>query len=564
MIEMQAISSLLEKIYGQAMGRCAFERIAKLIDSYPLIQGRSQNFFSQQDVILITYGDSLKLPGRSPLSTLKHFADEYLSEIVTLIHILPFFPFSSDDGYAVKDFETVDPRLGTWSDVIALKDNFGLIFDWVLNHISSKSIWFENYLHEKKGFENLAIEIDPGVDLSQVARPRTLPLLTPFKKKNNQTVHLWTTFGPDQIDFNYACVDVLGKMLEVLLLYVQNGAVALRLDAIAYLWKEVGTSCVHLPQTHALVRLFRAVLDRIAPHVVLLTETNVPHEENISYFGNGHNESQMVYNFTLSSLLAYTLIAEDSRLFSSWAENLDTPSEMTTFLNFTASHDGIGLRPLEGILTNQQMERLLQLVHQNGGQLSYKSNPKGSATPYEMNISYFDLLNGDSDSEALQIARFLASQTIMLEFPGVPGIYIHSLLGSRNWQKGILKTGRARSINREKLSYHEVVKAINHRNSLRYRIFHPYRNLIKIRKQQPAFHPRSAFKILDLGPKLFGMIRFTSEQKIYALTNITSKTVRLSLIGKVPEQRMQDLLTQQEHPLARIILLPYQTLWLTS
>ncbi len=565
MDRMQVISPLLREIYEPSTADKAIERIANLIGAYPLPeQRRPQHFFSHQDAILITYGGSLRQPGNAPLAVLKHFADNYLRDTLNFIHILPFFPFSSDDGFAVKDFTAVDPALGSWADVIALGKHFGLMFDWVLNHISAQSDWFKNYLSGKGGFEYLAIEMDPATDLSLVTRPRTLPLLTSVKKEDGQIAHLWTTFSADQIDLNYADPEVLIKMLEVLLLYVKHGAAILRLDAVAYLWKQVGTTCIHLPQAHALIRLFRAVLDQVAPQVALLTETNVPHEENISYFGSGHDEAQMVYNFSLPPLLAYTLIAQDSRQLSRWASSMESLPETATFFNFTASHDGVGLRPLEGILSAQEMAVLLEQVRSNGGQLSFKNNSDGSQSPYEMNITYLDLLHHASDSEALHIARFLASQSIALAFPGVPGIYIHSLLGSRNWQKGVEQTGRARSINRQILEYDQLTAELADANSLRSRIFFPLSHLIKLRRQQPAFHPRSRFQVLDLGPKLFGMMRFCDQQKLWALTNVSSKGLECSLSENLPKQQMRDLITGQMHAPAQVELLPYQTVWLTD
>lgn len=562
MTSAQTISSLLVEIYGETLGRMAAERVAALIAAYEKKEAPDKVFFSQKDVILITYGDLLKENRTPPLQALKRFADQYLAGTVTLIHLLPFFPFSSDDGFSVIDFMTVDPDLGSWDDVVAIEQHFGVMFDWVLNHISAQSPWFAKYLAGEKGFEQLAVEADPEADLSRVVRPRTSPLLTPFKKGNGERVHIWTTFSPDQIDLNYASIDVLIKMLAVLLHYVQKGAAILRLDAIAYLWKEIGTNCIHRPETHALVRLFRAVLDQAAPHVAILTETNVPHKENISYFGDGCNEAQMVYNFTLPPLLLYTFISEDATLLTRWAAGLKTDSEQTTFFNFTASHDGIGVRPLEGIVTDRQMTVLLERVEQNGGRVSYKNNPDGSRSPYELNITYLDALRKRSDSDQQHISRFLASQAIMLALPGVPGIYLHSLLGSRNWQTGVEETSRPRSINREKLRLEKVLAELETADSFRSRIFDAYTNLIRIRRRQPAFHPNAAAEVLDFGPGIFALTRYVSEQRIMALTNISCRPVTFSLAGQTSEPKAKDLITQKEIASAALELQPSQTVWL--
>ncbi len=557
----ETIAFLLREIYGKDHGRIALERISELLAPYPTNQSVPRRYFSSEDVILITYGDTMKQPGEAPLATLKGFADAYLTDAVSTIHLLPFFPYSSDDGFAVIDFSAVDPALGEWQDINALNERFHLMFDWVLNHISTQSPWFENYLAGKEGFENLAIAVDPAADLSRVVRPRTLPLLTPFNKKDGREVHLWTTFSADQVDLNYGSIDVLMKMLEVMLLYVKRGARVLRLDAVAYLAKEIGTPSIHLTKTHNLVRLFRAVLDQAAPEVAIVTETNVPHEENIAYFGCG-DEAQMVYNFSLPPLLLYTFITEDSRLISRWVQKLQTDSHQTTFFNFTASHDGIGVRPLEGILNDSQMDRILRRIGQNGGRVSNRTNSDGSNSPYELNITYFDAMYREGDSDTRHAERFLASQAIAMALPGVPGVYIHSLLGSRNWQEGVKQTGRARSINREKIRYAQLIADLKRAGSLRAKVFFEYRNLLEIRRRQPAFDPNAEFRVLDLDPRVFTMVRNGDGQDLYVLTNVSSDEVALSIGMSGGQGAARDLITLKEFYLTDLKILPYQTLWL--
>ncbi len=442
--------------------------------------------------------------------------------------------------------------------------DFKLMFDLVLNHISAKSKWFEYYLQEKEGFKELAIEVDPSIDLSAVTRPRSLPLLTEVKKKSGATVNVWTTFSADQIDLNFKSIDVLEKMVEALLFYVQKGASIIRLDAIAYLWKEIGTNCIHLSLTHDVVKLFRLIFDKIAPHVMILTETNVPHDENISYFGDGDNEAQMVYNFTLPPLLLYSFLKEDASVLSNWARGLDLKSDSNTFFNFTASHDGIGVRPLEGILPAKEINLLVETVKNNGGRVSYKKNSDGSESPYELNITYVDaLLNTKVDPDRYHAQRFLASQAIQYALPGVPATYIHSLLGSRNWDEGVRQTRMARTINREKLRTDDVISQLEDFETFRFRIFHPYINMIKVRKVQPAFHPNAGFEILSIDPKIFAIARYGKDQIIYALTNISSLQVSCTLKGGGVPPMMKDLLTGERLSVDSLRLNPYQFVWLT-
>jgi glucosylglycerate phosphorylase len=555
------IQPLLCRIYGDEIGPMACSRIMPLIERAAKRAGLKSIAFPQGQNVLITYGDTLIRRGERPLATLHRFAATFLRDLIATIHFLPFFPYSSDDGFSVMDFYRLDEKLGDWDDVERIGEDFGLMFDFVINHFSARGKWFANYLAGKPGFDHFAIETDPVADLSMVTRPRSLPLLTPFTKVDGRVVHLWTTFSDDQIDFNYKSLDVLERMIAVLLFYVEKGARILRLDAIAYLWKEIGTTCIHLPQTHEMVRLFRKVLDMVAPEVILITETNVPHSENISYFGNGHDEAQMVYNFTLPPLLFYTFCKQDCRALSQWAAGLHPPSPATAFFNFTASHDGIGVRPLEGILPTSEIDALIDVVRANGGVVSTRENPDGTQSPYELNITYVDAILADSRSD--DAAPFIASQAIQYSLPGVPATYVHSLLGSRNWSAGVRQTGRARSINREKLDVDQLFAQLQDPASFRARVFYAYLKLIRLWRKQPAFHPGATFAILDVNPGVFAIQRSGGGQVLYALTNVTAQHRRIDLETLNIAPPVTDLVSGLRIETARWELAPYQYAWIS-
>ena len=565
MEDMGAVQHLLKKIYGEKIGNLAFDKILPIIDRFPPRKGRGRGYFSQEDVFLITYGDTLKNEGERPLETLYKFSLRHFKDVFSTIHILPFSPFSSDDGFSVIDFFTVNPELGTWKDIRRLGREFQLMFDLVLNHVSAKSMWFQNYLAEKPNFEDLAIEVDPLADLSMVTRPRSLPLLTRFNKTSDEPVYVWTTFSPDQIDLNYKSLEVLKQMVKALLFYVEQGATSIRLDAVAYIWKEIGTTCIHLPQAHQMVQFFRSILNVVAPDVLLITETNVPHNENMSYFGDGHNEAQMIYNFTLPPLLFYTFAREDSTVLSEWAKDLKVTSDSNTFFNFTASHDGIGVRPLEGILPKAEIDKLIDVVKENGGRVSYKRNPDGSDSPYELNITYVDaLLAPGATKNSWHAQKFLASQSIQYALPGVPASYLHSVLGSRNWEVGVRQTQRARTINREKLQVDDVLSQLKDPETLRYQIFYRYIKMIKTRRKQPAFHPNADFEILGIDPRVFVIARYAKDQELYAVTNISSKRITASLSSVGAPVRMKDIITGEIFRTDALKLNPYQLLWLSK
>ncbi|MGA7143052.1 MAG: alpha-amylase family glycosyl hydrolase [Desulfobacterales bacterium] len=559
-----AIQRILKDVYGEINGKAAFDKIFPIIEKYSDLKNREETDFSEKDVFLVTYGDTLNKTGEAPLETLCDFAESRFKDVFSTIHILPFFPYSSDDGFSVVDFFAVNPELGDWKDIQRLGRVFRLMFDLVLNHVSSKSAWFKNYLDEKSRYEDLAIEVDPSTDLSLVTRPRSLPLLTRFHKTSGDTVYVWTTFSADQIDLNYKSVDVLEKMVNVLLFYMKKGAAVIRLDAVAYLWKDIGTSCIHLRQAHQVVQLFRKILDLAAPDSLLITETNVPHQENVSYFGDGKNEAQMVYNFTLPPLLLYTFVREDAGALSRWAECLRIDSPDNTFFNFTASHDGIGVRPLEGILARDEIEKLMGIVKKNGGDVSYKRDPDGSNSPYELNITYVDaLLNLENNNDPWHIPRFLASQAIQLVLPGVPAIYIHSILGSRNWTEGVRRTQSKRAVNREKLRVDDVLSQLKDPETFRSRIFYPFIHMIKTRREQSAFHPKADFEILHIDPKVFVVVRRSMAQTIYTVTNISSGRAEVSLSDAKAPSRMTDLITGDVFRADAITLAPYRFLWLS-
>jgi sucrose phosphorylase len=564
MAHQSKIRSLLDQLYGPRTGAQLDSQIAKQLADFRSRTAARALAFDAGDAILITYGDSIQTADRPPLAALGAFADRHLADLFSAIHFLPFFPYSSDDGFSVLDFDRIDPAVGDWALVEKFGHDYVLMFDYVLNHISAGSQWMQAFLAQREGFEDLAIAVDPETDLSAVTRPRTSPLLTPFTKSDGETVHLWTTFSADQVDLNYRSPVVLLKMIQVLLAYAAHGARILRLDAVAYLWKEIGTSCIHRPETHLMVRLLRAVLDAAAPGSVIITETNVPHAENVSYFGDHGDEAQMVYNFSLPPLLLHTFVSGDARLLSEWVAGLAPLPPGNAFFNFTASHDGIGVRPLEGLLPEADRQDLIAAVKANGGRVSYKQNPDGSRSPYELNISYVDAFKDPSQQlDPHHVDRFIASQAIALVLPGIPGIYIHSLLGSRNWQGGVLQTGHNRSINREKLNLAILERELGEVGGFRHQVFRRLGHLLRTRRRQPAFSPEAEAQVLPVGRCIFGLLRTAPAQQILALTNVTAKVQAVDVTAFAPSRLLKELLSNGEIAAERVALRPYQTVWLT-
>jgi sucrose phosphorylase len=518
----------LELLYGKEAAARTLPRVRALIGkSGAATEKRSRLPLSQHDAMLIAYADQVRGKNEAPLRTLTSFCNRRLRNLLSAVHLLPFFPWSSDDGFAVKDYHAIDPDSGGWGDVEALARDFDLMFDAVFNHMSAQSEWFADFLADKPERRDFFVTVEGDPDLSAVVRPRALPLLTEFQGASGPR-KVWTTFSADQVDLNFANPGVLLAILDVMLFYVAKGARYLRLDAIAYLWKEPGTSCIHLPQTHAAIRLMRAVLDEVAPGVLLVTETNVPHKDNVSYFGDGTDEAQMVYNFALPPLVLHTLQTGDSSALTRWAADLTTPSDGVTFFNFLASHDGVGVNPVRGILKQHEINALVDRTRAHNGFVSMKNNPDGTQSPYEMNINYFDALNDPANGEplALQVARFLCAQSILLSLRGVPGIYFHSLFGSRGDREAAVTSVIPRRINREKLSLERLESELDDPGSRRALVFGGFRSMLTARKGDDAFHPLAPQRVIDAGPGVFALLRETADgsHAVLCVHNVTNET----------------------------------------
>ncbi len=531
MTPQEALRDKLVRLYGSEAGAATYESLLPMLE--PVRPGSTERVaLSEEDVILIAYADHMQAADERPLQTLGRFLREVAP--VNAVHLLPFYPYSSDDGFSVIDYYAVEPGHGTWEDVEALGADFRLMFDFVCNHISAQSEWFRKFRAGEAPFTDYFITVPPETDLSQVVRPRALPLLTPVETATG-TRHVWTTFSPDQIDLNYETPAVLVEMLKVLRFYIERGASLIRLDAVAFLWKDIGTSSIHLPQTHLVIQLMRDFLNVIAPDTILITETNVPHEENISYFGDGYSEAQMVYQFPLPPLVLHTLATGDASALTRWAQSLEAPGAQATFFNFTASHDGIGMRPATGLLSDAEVTALVERAQAHGGRVSYKTNSDGSQSPYELNITYFDAVTDPAitvEGPRRAAARFIVSQAIALALQGVPGIYLPSLFGGRNWQAGVEQTGHNRTINREKYRYDALRAQLQAEGALAQTVYQQYRALLHIRRGEPAFHPLAPQIIHDLSPQVFAVERrsLDGRSRVLALHSVSqdTRTVPLS------------------------------------
>lgn len=568
-VSQEIIINKLEFIYGRNRAQDIFKKINELIDRYQKNSASKisrADFLNNKDIVLITYGDNIQATSKNPLQSLFKFSDEYLDQAINIIHILPFYPYSSDDGFSVIDYKKVNPALGDWKDIEDIGQKFYLMFDLVANHISSESIWFREYLKGNPKYDDYFISIDKDNDLSSVTRARTHPLLTKFKRKE-EDIYLWTTYSPDQIDINFANENVLLEIIDVILFYANKKARVIRMDAIGHIWKKLGTSCINLKETHYIIQLIRAILNEIYPDTLLLTQTNVPHKENISYFGNGYNEVQLVYQFALSLLVLHTFYTGDASYLLEWASCVENVSDKTAFFNVLATHDGLGVVPVKAILTDKEITNIADNIKERGGLVSYKTAKNGSKKPYEMNITYYSAIIDSKNSEELNIKKFIASQAIILSLLGIPGIYIHSLFGTENYLEGVKETGQKRTINRKKFQYDELEEDLANLDSREHKIFTEFMKLIHKRKSEKAFHPNGKQEVLFLKRGIFSLLRTSPDGKgkIIALHNVTDNIQKFCFIKNqygLNKKEYFDIISERIINIAKISLKPYQIMWL--
>ena len=564
----------LAAVYGIEEADVLLNRLYQMVGRYGVgaqLTDSGANL-AAKDVVLITYADMVQSTCKdsSSLSVLKEFCTARLKGAVSTIHILPFYPWTSDDGFSVVDYREVSEDYGTWEDVSKLGEEFDLMFDLVLNHCSSKSPWFKEYVSGIEPGLNYIMEGNPKTDLSMVVRPRSTPLLTPYQTRKGERF-VWTTFSADQVDLDWTSPDLLFEFLDIILYYISIGCKILRLDAVAFLWKKIGTNCLHLPETHQIIKLIRNFLEVVAPDVVILTETNVPHEENISYFGKG-DEAHAVYQFSLPPLLLHGLLRGTSEHLTDWATHLAPPPKGCHFLNFTASHDGVGVRPLEGILPHEEILGLADEIRKKGGFVSMRRLEDGSESPYELNSTFFSALS-DPEDEELGMARFQCSQAVALAMKGIPAVYFHSLCGTPNDLDGYQQTKRNRTVNRKKWDQKVLNDLLDDQDTVPAQIFQWYSRTLRMRAGCPAFHPEAPQEIINLGLSVFAFRRDSQDGalSVFCLFNFKSDETaieEMKLVKKIfPQNKARDLISGGEidwDKTGRLHLRPYQALWLSS
>lgn len=553
----ERLAPLLAELYGDGAERVLTELLALAERWAPQLRSQERARPDEGTAYLITYGDAFRREGEAPLHTLASVLRAHVRDAVTDVHLLPIYPWTSDDGFGVTDHRRVNPALGSWDDVAELRADHRLALDFVANHVSSSSEWFRSWLARDPRYAGFFLEPGADFDTSRVVRPRVSPLVHAYERPDGTTARAWTTFGPDQVDVDPSTPAVLLELTDILLGYVARGATTVRLDAIGFLWKQSGTTCIHLPQTHTVIRVWRVLVDALAPGTLLLTETNVPHADNVTYFGDGSDEANMVYQFALPPLVLHAFVTGRATALAEWAAGIAPVSETATWFNFLASHDGIGIRPTEGLLSDADRALLVERTLARGGTVSMAARPDGSESVYELNTNYLDALvdPADPDPDTSAVRRGLAAHAILLSLVGVPAIYYHSLFGSSQDRAGMEASGIPRRINRETLDADRLAAELAS-SPRRSGMLEGLRHLLQTRRALPGFSPFAAQRVEQLDARVLVVRRAAgTPDEVVAAVNVSDEPVSLSLAGTdvLTGERHTDGLTLEPHGYAWLV-----------
>ena len=567
------------------------------------------------DVALIAYADSIRGAGGSPLAALLRFVRRYLPEgSINTLHLLPFFPWDTDRGFSVQDYRAVDPRNGTWADIEALAGEFAhLMADLVINHASLDNPLVQGALTGDARYRDFVIRYDDGEqpdasELAALTRPRPDPVLTRYylvaagghtramfdppattgAADDGSSVRgggwVWTTFSrpPNadgsaatrQVDLNFRNPRVLLEMVEVLLCYRGHGADWVRLDAAGYMWKELGTASIHHPNTHRLLQVMRDALAGRAD-LVSVAEVNEPQDTILPYLGSSESavESDLVYQFGHFPLAVHALMSGDARHFKRWLGTLE-PFAGRQFITVYGSHDGMGRKPVLGLLPDADLERMVQnLVNEHGALPNYARQAGGGRIIYELCATPWSLINRADAGERLplQVDRYVACGALGLVLRGVPAFYINGLLGVPN-RLDPAHLDENRSINREQFDEAALYAELDDRGGQMRQVLERLLNLIALRAAEPAFAPGGApLQVLDTPAAVVAVVADGGGRRVVALTNVSAAAQRIALDPALFSRRSEvvELITGNTWPrsagaMLELTLAPYKVQWLAG
>ncbi len=404
----------------------------------------------QNKVQLISYPNSLG----NNLKDLYYVLETYLKDYIGGIHILPFYPSSGDRGFCPLTHLFVEEEFGTWNDIKKIAKEYDLMVDLVINHISIESKYFLDYLEKGKDskysglFLSMANVFPKGKvkkrQLDKIYRPRPSVPYYPITFADGSTKHLWTSFNSDQIDLNWNNEITFKIMEEFLLKLVDNGAKIIRLDAVGYIIKKLGTNSFFLPEVYDIIdNLKESVKDK---DIKFLPEV---HKDYILQLEIAKN-SDYTYDFSLPPLILYSMHFMDFTALKTWIK-----IRPINQINVLDTHDGIGIVDVDGQLKKRQIQKLKEKLYMIGGNAALRASGENSQNldVYQINATFFSALSNDENA-------YLFSRAIQFFIPGIPQVYYVGLFAGVNDIELLSKTNIGRDINRHNYTLKEIEKEI--------------------------------------------------------------------------------------------------------
>lgn len=604
------IKDLFFSLYPEENNSASFE---KLLKTLPALFKSRPDSLKTQDIDRICEGDWYKSAQLAGMQLyVDHFSDDltglekkiaYFEKLgVNFLHLMPITPRpkeENDGGYAVNNYHEIDPRYGTKDDFLKLTHklrdkNILLMVDFVANHTSNEFSWAKKAKEGNVKYQSYYYTFEDRQlpNAFEQTLPEIFPMTSPGNFTYDQEMEKWvmTVFNRYQWDLNYSNPEVFIEMLGNLLRLVNLGVDVVRLDALAFMWKKLGTQSQNLPEAHALISLFRLCLQAIAPGVVFLAEAIVAPNEIIKYFGLGTmkgNECEIAYNAPLMSLLWDAIATTKTTLLYKNLYNLPKKPLEATWINYIRCHDDIGLgfedRYIEEIGWGVKQHRKFLLDYYSGniewspskGEI-FMYNPKtgdgritGSCASLLGLEKALELKNKVKIKEA--ISKIIMMHGIILSYGGIPLIYAGDEIGTVNdysYLSDLNKKEDSRWINRPKQDWNVVAKLdaeISHHSE----IFFALQGLIRVRKKNPVLADNNNLVLYNSQNPHVLIYERTSEKEegilIVCNFNQSPQTIRKIELGAYSEKNKSKNIVigkSMKFDLETIELKPYELLWL--
>jgi sucrose phosphorylase len=428
---------------------------------------------------LITYADRLggDLPG------LHRLLRGPLSGLFGGVHMLPFYrPFDgADAGFDPEDHTEVDPRLGSWDDITALAADYALMVDVIVNHVSSSSPQFRDWLAHgpESAYDGMFLTFGGAFpdgatedQLLRIYRPRPGLPFTPYTLADGRKRLVWTTFTPQQVDIDVRQETTRRYLLTVLDRLQASGVRRVRLDAVGYAVKTPGLTSFMTPETFQFIDEMTAWCHQRGLEVLVEVHSYYRFQVEIA------RQVDQVYDFALPPLILHALTTADADPLLAWMDI--RPRNAVTVLD---THDGIGVidvgadasdRSRPGLLTPEQIDRLVAIIHDNSGETSRRATGASNRDLYQVNCTFYDALGRDD-------ARYLLARALQFWTPGLPQVYYVGLLAGSNDLELLARSQVDRDVNRHYYTPEEIDAA------LRRPVVQQLCSLIRFRNTHPAF-----------------------------------------------------------------------------